>query len=233
MKGFKGFPLKGKMARVPVVFFSELLPEIDNLAEMKVTLYLIWRLQIEEKRHYLTENDFRSDRGFMSGLGARDDQRQEALRDGLERATARGTMLRVSLVGKPGRIEHYYFPNSPRGQAAIAGIEKGEWKPDSGETPPAGLHVDRPPLFALYEQNIGPLTPMIADHLRDLEDTYSAGQVEWAMAQAVKANVRKLTYIEGILKRRAEEGGATSAASSEEQHMQSFLSGTMRDKIEY
>ena len=39
MKGFPGFP-DGKMrlTQVPNLFFSDLLPIIDNLAELKVTI---------------------------------------------------------------------------------------------------------------------------------------------------------------------------------------------------
>ena len=42
MKGFPGFPDgKQRLTAVPSLFFSDLLPIIDNLAELKVTLYAI------------------------------------------------------------------------------------------------------------------------------------------------------------------------------------------------
>ncbi len=43
MQGFPGFPA-GKLPVTPLpnLFFSELLPLIDNLAELKVTLHLFW-----------------------------------------------------------------------------------------------------------------------------------------------------------------------------------------------
>ena len=43
MQGFSGFPA-GKLATTPVPnqFFSELLPLVDNLAELKVILHLFW-----------------------------------------------------------------------------------------------------------------------------------------------------------------------------------------------
>ena len=42
---FAGFP-DGRLRFTPVpdVFFSELLPLIDDLAELKVTLHCLWRL---------------------------------------------------------------------------------------------------------------------------------------------------------------------------------------------
>ena len=41
---FKGFTDTETFTQVPNSFFRELLKEIDDLAEMKVTLYLFWRI---------------------------------------------------------------------------------------------------------------------------------------------------------------------------------------------
>ena len=45
MHGFAGFPA-GKMSTIPLptLFFTELLPLIDNLGELKVTLHLFWAI---------------------------------------------------------------------------------------------------------------------------------------------------------------------------------------------
>ena len=49
MKGFAGFPDgKLRLTQIPNLFFSDLLPIIDNLAEMKVTLYAFWALSQRE-----------------------------------------------------------------------------------------------------------------------------------------------------------------------------------------
>ena len=44
-RGFAGFPA-GKAASTPLpnLFFSDLLPAIDHLGELKVTLYAFWAL---------------------------------------------------------------------------------------------------------------------------------------------------------------------------------------------
>ncbi|MCZ7667083.1 MAG: hypothetical protein M5U34_07610 [Chloroflexi bacterium] len=70
MKGFSGFP-DGKMrlTQVPNPFFSELLPIIDNMAELKVTLYAFWALsQREGKVRFLRLADFLNDTEFVRGL---------------------------------------------------------------------------------------------------------------------------------------------------------------------
>lgn len=61
--------------------------------------------------------------------------------------------------------------------------------------------------FSLYESNIGPLTPLIADALKDAEKTYSLEWVSSAILEAAKSNVRNLKYIEGVLKGYKERGG--------------------------
>ena len=61
-------------------------------------------------------------------------------------------------------------------------------------------------IFELYEQNIGLLTPMVADALKAAETEYPPGWIAAAFEEAVKANARNLKYIEAILKRWKVEG---------------------------
>jgi DnaD/phage-associated family protein len=89
--------------------------------------------------------------------------------------------------------------NTPKGRAAVDGITKGEWRPTLDDETPVEVLVDRPNVFTLYEQNIGPLTPMIADKLRDIESEYSPEWIEDAVREAVANNARSLRYIERIL----------------------------------
>lgn len=61
-------------------------------------------------------------------------------------------------------------------------------------------------LYTVYEQNISPLTPMIADALKADEADYGAEWVEAAILEATKNNARNLKYIEAILRRWQQEG---------------------------
>ena len=61
-------------------------------------------------------------------------------------------------------------------------------------------------IFKLYEANIGPLSPIIADALRDLDQTYPADWIEQAIPPQFSNNARKLRYIEVILQNWQEEG---------------------------
>lgn len=207
MKGFPGFP-DGKLRLTPVpnLFFSDLLPSIDNLSEMKVTLYAFWALtQKEGTVRYLRLADFLNDMEFMKGMGPTPTLGAEALMEGLERAVARGTFLHVNVESADGKMD-LYFLNTEKGRAAVEGITRGEWRPGAASDEPVSLLVERPNVFVLYEQNIGPLTPLIADELRDAEQTYPLSWIEEAIQVAVENNVRKWRYVLAILERWRQEG---------------------------
>lgn len=207
MKGFPGFP-DGKQRTTPVpnLFFSDLLPHIDHLAELKVTLYAFWALAQREGRvRYLREIDFLSDPVLLKGMAPTEQAAADAVLDGIERAVARGTFLHLSIEGTSG-LQDLYFLNTEKGRAAVDGITRGEWRPNPDEEEPITLLAERPNIFVLYEQNIGALTPMIAEELREAENTYPAAWIEEAIKLAVTNNVRRWKYIAAILERWRQEG---------------------------
>jgi len=207
MKGFSGFPEgKLRLTQVPNLFFSDLLPIIDDLSELKVTLYAFWALgQKEGKVRYLRLTDFMNDAEFVKGLGPTIQMATENLLDGVERAVARGTFLHINIESADGKMD-LYFLNTEKGRTAVDGITRGEWRPNPDQDEPITLMVERPNIFVLYEQNIGPLTPVIADELRDAEQTYPPRWIEEAIQLAVENNVRKWRYVVSILERWRQEG---------------------------
>jgi DnaD/phage-associated family protein len=64
----------------------------------------------------------------------------------------------------------------------------------------------RNPLFSLYENNLGMLTPRIADWLVEAEKTYSFEWVSEAIQIAAKNGAKSWNYCETILKRWKQEG---------------------------
>lgn len=207
MKPFNGFA-EGKVSftSIPGPFFTQLLPEIDRLDELKVTVYVFWRLdRMEGTFRYLRCSDFLDDQRFMQGLGEDHNQSSVALDEALQRCVERGTLLEANVAFETGS-EKIYFLNSPKGQAAVQAIAKGNWRPSGDPDYPLDLSLDQPNVFHLYEQHIGPLTPMIADTLRDAEDIYPDVWIEEAIRLAVENNVRRWSYVEAILNRWQEEG---------------------------
>jgi DNA replication protein len=191
MTKFSGFTSSETFTQLPDALFH-LLKEIEELAELKVTLYAIWRVEhIEGSHHALQENDFEAE---SLGLSVKEIQR------GLKKALERGTLLKAARGSNV-----LYFVNSPRGRAAAEAFEQGE-RQGSFET--SSGPRQRPNIFKLYEENIGPLTPLIADTLKDAEDLYYPEWISDAIGLAVKNNKRNWKYIEAILKRWKDEGRA-------------------------
>ncbi|GAJ01175.1 unnamed protein product [marine sediment metagenome] len=58
----------------------------------------------------------------------------------------------------------------------------------------------------LYEENIGMLTPVAADRLKDISERYPPGWFGEALKEAVAGGARNLKYIEAILERWGVEG---------------------------
>jgi DnaD/phage-associated family protein len=215
MKTFSGFPSgRVRIVSLPRPVFTDLIPIIDDLAELKLTLHVLWRLsQQEGTLRCLRFEDLASDAVLLAGLG---EHPAEALRSALGRAIERGTLLRAEAQsGRPD--EDLYFANTPKGRAAVGAIARGSW-PEEIDTP------GRPNIFTLYEQNIGMLTPLIAEQLREAERTFPAAWIEDAFREAVSLNKRSWKYIHAILERWQIEGrDESSDRHSEEADRRRYL----------
>jgi DnaD/phage-associated family protein len=67
-------------------------------------------------------------------------------------------------------------------------------------------NYSRPNIFKTYEQSIGLLTPRMADILQQAETDYPEDWINEAFDLAVKANVRKWSYIDRILRNWSTDG---------------------------
>jgi DNA replication protein len=216
---FIGFPdTKMRPVIIPDMFFTELLPQIDELAELKLTLHCFWLLNEQSgELRFLRGDDLRNDETLLAGLALDGDLRPPhiVLNDALERCLARNTLLRLEIVTDakeedstaPEAVEDWYFMNTVKGRQALAQVRQGRIADLKSAIPEeARLRVKRPNIFLLYEQNIGVLTPLIADQLRDMEKTYPPEWIHDAVEIAVSRNKRNLRYIQNILRRWETEG---------------------------
>ncbi|MDY6906628.1 MAG: DnaD domain protein [Chloroflexota bacterium] len=201
MRPFPGFSARARFTPVPNVLLSQLVPQMDDIAELKVTLHLLFVLyQRKGYPRFVTRRELLGDGTLVRGLG------EEALGRGLAKAVSRRTLLHLAVERDGGR-EDLYFINNEESRQAVARIEAGELS--LGAVPvvePAAVGGERPTIFALYEENIGMLTPMIAEELKDAERLYPAGWIEDAFKEAVARNRRSWRYIAAILKRWETEG---------------------------
>ena len=207
MEQFKGFPSKMKFTAVPDFFLSRLLPQISDIAELKTTLHIFQTLY--HKRGYprfATYKELAGNKSLMSSLKG-DEPPDKALRRSLEMATGRGTILHLALE-RDGTPEDIYFLNTEADRQVVARIQKGELSLSGLKArEPVYVDAEEPPdIFSLYEQNIGILTPMIADELRDAEQRYPQDWIRDAIKEAVAINKRSWRYIAKILENWSAEG---------------------------
>jgi DnaD/phage-associated family protein len=190
MAAFHGFSDSESSTQFPDSFFGDLLAQIEDIAELKVALFALWGVeQVDGTLRALSKADFSASR-----LGLAED----AVGTGLDKAVHRGILLRTARGD-----EVLYFLNSPRGRAAVQTLSQGGQGNEDAVLP---APLDRPNVFRLYEENIGPLTPLIADALKDAEESFSSLWTAEAIELAAKHNKRNWKYCEAILKRWKEEG---------------------------
>jgi DNA replication protein len=194
MRTFSGFaPGRVRAVRLPETLFSDLVPMIDDLNELKATLHVFYKLEGQQGEvRYVLHRDLLDDPVLVESMEPPTPAMVEAA---LERAVERGSLLRAEL-SEAGVV---YFANTPRGRAMQAALRRGE--PLTAAQPES-----RPTIFALYEENIGPLAPLLAEELQEAESTYPADWIEGAFREAVALNKRSWRYIRAILERWQNEG---------------------------
>jgi DnaD/phage-associated family protein len=206
MTQFQGFPSGGKVlyTSIPNVFFSVLLPQITDIAELKTILYIMAMLYTKKGYpRFIAYTELLENAALMQGLNSS----EEKLRGALKTAAERGALLSVT-VEKGGASGDIYFLNDESSRQAVEKIRSGELKLAGLKTgtPEPVAAEPLPDIFTLYEQNIGMLTPMIADELRDAEKLYPPAWIHDAIKEAVLHNKRNIKYIAKILENWSVEG---------------------------
>jgi len=209
MMQFEGFPDRMDYAAIPMAFFSNLMPQITDIAELKTTLHF-FRLILVKKNspRFVTFSELSADAGLAQSLNSSGIKLAAALKTALNEAVAHGTVLHIQTESNYA-TEDVYFLNTARDREAVEKIKAGEIKlpglkskEPAAETP----QEQSPNVFQLYERNIGLLTPMLAEELKDAEKNYPAEWIEDAFREAVGANKRNWRYIARLLERWATEG---------------------------
>jgi DnaD/phage-associated family protein len=208
MKEFAGFPARMQFTPVPNFFLSRLLPQISDIAELKTILHIFQTLY--HKRGYprfTTYKELLANKSLMSSFKGAATPPDEVLRHALEMATKRGTIIHV-VLDRDGTPEDVYFLNTESDRQIMAKIQNGELILSGLKAKePAYVDTEEPlDIFTLYEQEIGMLTPMIAEELREAEKLYPETWIKDAINEAIALNKRNWRYIERILERWSAEG---------------------------
>jgi len=160
---------------LPDSFFTQAVPKIQDLAELKTVLYVSYLILRKQERPYFVTYKELLSHELIATVG------EETLRQALNSAVEHGALLH-SILNINGVLEDAYSLTA-----------------DSRQPPAVNI-------FALYEQNIGIITPMIAEELKEAEKLYPPQWIEEAFKEAVTLNKRSWRYIARILERWASEG---------------------------
>ncbi|HSP54735.1 MAG TPA: DnaD domain protein [Dehalococcoidia bacterium] len=207
-RAFAGFPSSGLATALPNLLFARVLPEITRPEELVVTVYFFYAQQQapgpRRTPRFLTRRELAADATLLRSLanlaGGTD---HETLARGLDAALERNTLFRAE-IEVDGGVEEVFAVNTPSNRRAMEALTGTSMALDEPLPPAEGSAA--PNIFALYEENIGTITPLIAEHLQDAEDRYSAEWIREAFREAVSLNKRNWRYIATILRRWETEG---------------------------
>jgi len=202
---FKGFPARMNFTPIPNIFFSSLLPQITDLTELKVLLHIFEILYpMKGSLKFVSYSELSKNCNLISSLG---ESPQDILQKYLGALTQKGVLLALAVNNDAGQ-EEIYFLNNETNRMAAEKIRKGEIVlPRFKVTRTVSLNPDpTSDIFTLYEQNIGMLTPLIADELKEAEKQYPENWIKEAIKEAADLNKRNWRYIARILEHWSTEG---------------------------
>ena len=212
---FAGFPDRMAYVPVPAPLFGAPLRDIDALGELKLTLHVCRLLHRRRgTTRYVRRSELLADRGLLLALQTEDHaEPNRAVDVALAAAAERGTLLRLEV--RDDEVEDVcLLLNTPGNHRLVEEVRRGERRlgPWAAAATPAEVVPDasRPTIFELYEQNVGLLTPLLAEELAEAEATYPEAWIEDAFREAVTANKRSWRYVKRVLDTWATRGRGTS-----------------------
>lgn len=203
-KGFSDKEDRG--ITVPKHFFTDLLSKIQDIDVLKICLFTIFFLdQIEGDFRYLREDELLNDDHLIQYTGFDRNEASGRIKEALKKAVSAGFLLSIT-TQKDKAHETIYILNTAKGRALSEAIESGDVKPRTKRATDRLVNAEQLNIFHIYEQNIGPISPMISEALLEAEASYPAEWIEEAVRIAVENNVRRWVYIQTILDNWREEG---------------------------
>ena len=167
MNEFNGFPARMEFTPVPNIFLSNLLPEITDAVELKLTLHLFHLLYFKKGTiKFITFNEMENDAGLMGSIKTSASSPEETLRQALAAAVLRKTILHIA--AEDGNREDIYLLNTKTNRETVEKIRNGEIHLTGLATKhitPEILTEKQPNIFTLYEENVGLLTLLIGVEL--------------------------------------------------------------------
>jgi DNA replication protein len=170
-------PRETGFVSLPESFFTDVMPKIQDLTELKVVLYAAYLIMRKQDHpQFVTYKELKAVSCQLTAEFS-----EEVLRRALDSAIQDGALTHST--------------------SSIDGVLEDVYSLTVESRRPATVNI-----FTLYEQNVGIITPMIAEELKEAERVYPPRWIEEAFREAVDLNKRSWRYIARILERWASEG---------------------------
>lgn len=188
---------KSRQFIMPEEFFTLILPTIDDLDELKLLILLIQTLNLSESgpAHFSLEQ-LSNQPEFLNYF----DGESGRVNAAMHKAVEDGMVLKFEADGS----EPFYFVNTNKARALIAQLQQGSLK--SVDIIAAGTFTEPRTIYQMYEENIGIITPMMAEILKADETEFPADWIADAIKIAVERNARNWKYVHAILDSWKKEG---------------------------
>ena len=193
---------------MPDLFINKLMQEMSGF-DLKCML-VVFQMIKEKKGNVrgVAISELATNRAMLDCVKDSEGSINEALLRFLGAAVRRQLLIGVEVLSgekKDTRV----FLNTPAGkEMASRVLDEGQNTTASNHLAPARNLVRQEDIFTLYEENIGLITPLIAELLVDAINEFPEDWIREAIAEAVSENKRNWRYIEAILKRWGREGKA-------------------------
>jgi DNA replication protein len=218
VRRFPGFPDRMELIPVPGAIFGTLLREIDDLAELKTLLHVLRLLHAQPRApRFVRRASLLADAGLIDALAVPPGRAPEdVVATALRLSVERGTLLSVT-VTDGGSQDVCYLLNTRANERIVQQVLAGERTlGDLGPAPAPREAIradDRPTIYELYEQNIGLLTPLLAEELLEAAASFPPAWIEDAFREAVGQNKRNWRYVRRILDNWSSRGRGTGGAT--------------------
>jgi len=162
---FEGFRAGQRATTLPVQFFTELLETIEDPDELRVTLYALYAIPRPGRSHALRVSALAAEAPLARHYGER---AAEVVRRAVGLAAERGTLLTLGLDNAGEDDDALVLVNNESGRRLRDRIEHGLEAPPSGGRVVARSAAKPEGVAAVYEAEIGMLSPSVAAALGEL-----------------------------------------------------------------
>ena len=194
-----------KMIPFPVQLFTEILPRLHNESQLRATLYTWYAIMSKGSgQRYVYLSQLLTDPVLLSWfthLGGKN-----GIQRGLDQSCREGIFLQLQI----GEDDKILAPNDESGARLITDMKSesvthhNQSRDSSPETNYERTVVSN--VVEKYENEIGMLTPVIADMIAIGEQMYPTTWIREALDIAAQSNARSWKYVAAILARWKNEG---------------------------